>query len=122
MRCREVKLTKPQKNDASKNNAEWVLEVDQEGVRKARFWHTVSHDPGAAGMMHAAFNAFGLTLDSEEDEFVGEYCLADVIVRTQEQGKNAGKEVNDINALLPLTGAVAAGNGQTATPPADPWT
>jgi hypothetical protein len=114
------------------HNAEWDLVVEQDGVRAAKLWLRISHKAEAAGMMHGAFNAFGLTMDSDEDEFVGEFALADVSVEKQEQGKNAGKMVNQVAAMLPLAGAVAAGqtNGQqptaattagTAGKTEDPW-
>jgi hypothetical protein len=125
LKCNKCVLVKPSKGDPNLNVAEWELQVDQDGVRKAKFWHTVSHSPDAAGLMHGAFDAFGLTLDSEDHEFVGERCLGDIGHEVQQVGKNTGKERNIINALLPLDGAVAA--AATSSAPAggakseDPW-
>jgi hypothetical protein len=127
VRCTACKLDTPTA-DGSSRKAQWELEIEEEGVRKAKLWQDVSHEPTAAGLMHGAFDAFGLTLDSADDEFVGECCLADVGIRIAEKGKYAGQKQNFVKALLPLQGAVAAGNGQApatagtaAAPAADPW-
>lgn len=125
-------LSVPQKAGDG-HNAVWELVADQDGVRKTKLTHRVSHDPGAAGLMKAVFMAAGLTLDSDEEEFVGEHVLLDLLVEEQEQGRNKGKLVNRINAVLPVGGAVASANGASGSAPAtataatagtgteDPW-
>lgn len=132
LKCTKATLSKPNtRGDGT--NAEWELNIDQEGVRKARLWMTVSHSPEAAGLMHMVFHAFGLTLDSDSDEFIGEHCLGDIIVEQQTVGRNAGRDQNKITSLMPLDGAVAAsmaasngaqqpaGAAAGAAPAADPW-
>jgi hypothetical protein len=127
VKCTKCSLDMPNAAGTARK-AQWELVIDQEGVRKAKLWQDVAHSPEAAGLMHGAFNAFGLTLDSDEGEFVGERCLADVGIRVAEQGKYQGQKQNFVKALLPLNGAVAASapastNGQpaAAAPAADPW-
>lgn len=128
LKCTKMTASKP-KTNGDGNNAEWELQIDQEGVRKAKVWFTVSHSPEAAGLMHMAYNAFGLTLDSDSEEFIGEHCMGDLSVEEQAVGKNAGRMQNRIVALMPEDGAVAAANSQqptaTATagtaPAEDPW-
>lgn len=46
-----------------------------------------------------AYEAFGYTMDTDTDEMVGEKVALVVGVTTQQQGANAGKEVNEINGL-----------------------
>ena len=129
--CYDCDLNVPQKGvGATGFNAVWKLEIvsKQDGTpaaRKAKLTHNVSHAEGAAGLMHAAFRAFGLTMDSDQDEFVSEQCLVDLSIEIQKVGKNEGREQNRIQALLPLKGAVAAvgANGSSAGDKGeDPWT
>lgn len=54
------------------------------------------------GRLHAFFEAFGYTPDSDTDEMVGERCVIQVGVETQQRGAGAGKERNVINNVFPL--------------------
>jgi hypothetical protein len=114
--------------DGTGRKASWELQVEQEGVRRAKLFQDVSHKPDAAGLMRGAFDAFGLTPDSDDAEFIGEYCAADVGVRPKRD--NPQQMQNYVIALLPLS----ALNGQQGAPantptagaaaaaqPADPW-
>lgn len=56
----------------------------------------------AAGRLHAFFEAFGYTTDSDTDEMLGEWALAQISVRTIQNGPKAGQKTNRVDALLPL--------------------
>jgi hypothetical protein len=124
-RCVKCQLDIPTR-DGQGRKASWTLETDQEGVPRKTLFQDVSHDPKAAGLMHGAFNAFGLTLDSGEDEFVGERCRVDVGLRPSQNNPQVMQ--NYVRGLLALNGPTTAGNGQApattgtaAAPTADPW-
>jgi hypothetical protein len=113
-RITKATLSKPSK-DGNSTNAEWELVVlPDQGVREARLWYTASHKPEAAGLLKAPFVACGLTLDSDESEFVDEIVQVDVTVSTYQ-----GRQNNKIRAWLPADGAVAkaaSAKGDDANP------
>lgn len=55
-----------------------------------------------AGRLHGFFEAFGYTADSDTDEMIGERCVIQVGVETQQRGAGAGKERNVVNNVFPL--------------------
>lgn len=56
----------------------------------------------SASRLHAFFDAFGYTTDSDTDEMLGEQCVLQVGIRTIQQGARTGERVNNVNAVLPL--------------------
>lgn len=54
------------------------------------------------GRLHAFFEAFGYTPDSDTDEMIGERCVIQVGIETQQRGAGAGKERNVVNNVFAL--------------------
>jgi len=115
VRCTKVSFGIPLKSDPDALKAEWEYEIvpdqlDSEGraVRRAKFWHTASYAPEAASLMAMPFRAHGLTFESEDREFIDAECLANIGVKAKYKGAE-GEQENKIIALLPGSGAVAAG-------------
>lgn len=48
------------------------------------------------GRFKAFFNAFGYTTDSDTDEMINEWAVITLRTVTRQQGKNAGKRVNEV--------------------------
>lgn len=53
------------------------------------------------GRLKAFYEAFGYTLDSDTDEFVGDQCILQVGVRTITNGDRAGQRTNSVNGVAP---------------------
>lgn len=51
------------------------------------------------GRLAAFFAAFGYTADSDTDEMVGEWAVITLSVKTAQQGKKAGKQVNEVEDI-----------------------
>jgi hypothetical protein len=66
--------------------------------------------------IHGFFLAHGYTPDSDTDEMLGEDCILDIGIETQQAGKGAGKRRNVVNGWSPLDAAAAeaAGAGDDA--------
>jgi len=117
----EAHLDVPTRDGAGRK-ASFRLEVDQDGAPKRKLFWDVSHAEAAAGLMAMTFNAFGLTFESDEDEFLGERALADLSVGQSTGGKYNGRPRNEIVSLMPLSGVVASGAGNKPPQPVeDPW-
>jgi hypothetical protein len=54
------------------------------------------------GRIKAFFEAFGYTVDSDTDEFIGDRCVLVIGVRTINQGERAGQQTNTVNGVKPL--------------------
>lgn len=55
-----------------------------------------------AGRIKAFFEAFGYDTDSDTDEMIGDRCILQIGIETQQRGANAGQQRNRVNAVLPL--------------------
>lgn len=65
--------------------------------------------------IHGFFVAHGYTADSDTDEMLGEDCILDVGIETQQKGAGAGRMRNVVNGFLPLDtegGAAAASDDE----------
>lgn len=51
------------------------------------------------GRLHAFFDAFGYTTDSDTDEMRGEWAVASISQRTIQQGARAGRQANQVDGL-----------------------
>lgn len=63
--------------------------------------------------IHGFFTAHGYTPDSDTDEMLGEDCILDVGIETQQAGAGAGRLRNVVNGFSPVdadTAAVAGGD------------
>lgn len=61
--------------------------------------------------IHGFFLAHGYTVDSDTDEMIGEDCVLDLVIRTQEKGKNAGVARNEVDGFGPVDEATAEAAG-----------
>lgn len=106
----------------------WKWEVQDEGPAKGRWlWDRTSLSENAAWKLkQLIITGMQFEITSDTDEMVGESCRVEVSRAPQEQGKNAGKMVNQIETYLPLSAAdeapatvgASAGGGSAES---DPW-
>lgn len=54
------------------------------------------------GQLHAFFESFGYTSDSDTDELLGEWAIIELAIVTAQAGKNEGKQVNEIAGIYPV--------------------
>lgn len=80
----------------------------------AKLWDYTSMSSKAAWKVKQVFEAFGVPLDIDTDELIGELAVAVVSQQTQQKGKRQGQLVNNIEELRPYAGSVAEANA-TAT-------
>ena len=74
---------------------------DEDGVEHSGvLFLNTSLSEAAFGRLKQVFNAFGYTPDSDTDEMLGEWVGVYVTQEVQQQGKNAGRKVNDIQYVF----------------------
>lgn len=72
-----------------------------------------SYQERCKAQIHGFFVAHGYTADSDTDEMLGEDCVLDVGIETQQAGARAGQARNVVNGFLPLdaVGGAPAADG-----------
>jgi hypothetical protein len=128
-------LNEVEAKNSSAGNPMWVAEFgdikDMDGESKpGRLWYNLnlptsdtppdSYEKGAdkwkqyqdlcRGRLKAFYEAFGYTLDSDTDEFVGDQAVLVVGVRTIQNGERAGERTNSVNGVKSAEG-VEIGDG-----------
>lgn len=86
----------------------WACEFEityPEQYRNKRVWDNISLGEKSAWKVRQFFDGLGFTLDSDSDELVGEEVAALLGIGKIAQGKNAGKERNEVEEYLPVDGA-----------------
>lgn len=101
-------------NFPSKMRADWKPEL---GAKREERW--ANYQERCKGQIHAFFLAHGYTVDSDTDEMLGEDCLIHLVVKTQQQGKNAGRLQNEVDGFKPVTDADVAEGALDEEPDAD---
>lgn len=89
-------------NFPSKLKADWKPEDPKREERWANYQERCK------GQIHAFFLAHGYTVDSDTDEMLGEDCLIHLVIKTQQQGKNAGQLQNEVDGFKPVNEADVA--------------
>lgn len=113
-RFTKVELDVPTKDgNGRKAKFELVVLPDQ-GVRETKLWYEASHKPEAAGLLKAPFAAAGLTMDSDDSEFLDPDITVRVDVYTDVY---QGREKDRIRAFLADDSAEA----QTEKKQDKPW-
>ncbi len=114
----KVELDVPTKDGQGRKAKFELVVLPDQGVREAKIWYEASHKPEAAGLLKAPFVAAGLTLDSDEHEFVDEIVQIDVIASSYKKSDGTMVHNNKVRAFLPADGAVAkaAGKGSGENP------
>lgn len=121
VRIVKVELDVPTK-DGQGRKAKWEMVVlPDQGVREAKLWYEASHKPEAAGLLKAPFVACGLTMDSDESEFVDEIAQVDVIASSYKKADGTTVHNNKIRAWLPADGAVAQAGAKKGASGENPW-
>ncbi len=96
-------------NFPSKLKADWKPEIADREDRWAKYQERCK------GQIHAFFLAHGFTVDSDTDEMLGEDALIHLVIKTQQQGKNAGRLQNEVDGFKPVNEAdVADGAADSA--------
>lgn len=83
----------------------WEFEVAHNAdssLNGRRLWTNTSLSKKAAWKLKEAFDAFGVSLDTDTDDLCGELCLAVVVQEVIQDGKRAGEIGNQISSLLPI--------------------
>ncbi len=97
-------------------NWTFVFPEDAPRYKKWRAWEKTSLSPASAWRLKAAFEAFGVTPDTDTDELVGRRCLVQIGSETAQAGAKKGDLVNVVKALLPLDNAASTtDSGKVAT-------
>lgn len=84
---------------------------DKPNARKSPDERWAAYQERCKALIHGFFLAHGYTVDSDTDEMIGEDCILDVGVETQQQGKNAGTLRNVVNGFKPVDEETAAAAG-----------
>lgn len=107
-RCRLVEVEA--KNAASSGNPMWVWKLetaDEKSEGKFLWVNTVLTDK-AMWKVSEMFAAFNADTDTDTDELIGEFCMADVVQRVIEKGARAGQMGNDVARAYPIPGSAPA--------------
>lgn len=83
----------------------WEFEVAHHAdpsLNGRRLWTNTSLSKKAAWKLKEAFDAFGVSLDTDTDDLCGELCLATVTQAVIQSGKRTGEIGNEISKLMPL--------------------
>lgn len=80
----------------------WEFEVVEDPYVGRRLWNNTSLSEKAAFSMKNTFEAFGVGVDTDTDDLLGEVVRAQVSVRTiQQPSPRAGELTNQVDRLLP---------------------
>lgn len=96
----------------------WTFQFPEDAPRypKWRQWEKTSLSPNAAWRLKAAFEAFGVTPDTDTDTLIGRKVLVHIGSETAQAGAKKGELVNVVKALLPLDPAASTTeSGKVAT-------
>lgn len=77
----------------------WEFEIIDEEFKGRRLWNNTSLSEAAAFKMKETFEAFGVSLDTDTDELIGEVVKAVVSQRTIQEGTRKGEVANQIDRL-----------------------
>lgn len=96
---------------------EFDVENDEGKIVKVRslnrrLWNNTSLNPEAAFSMERTFRAFGVPIDTDTDELLGDIVKLVIGQRTIQEGDRAGEVVNDISNLKPADPEWAAKSGK----------
>lgn len=99
----------------------WEFEIhytDDEGVdRTGKQWENTSLAEAAAWRMKQAFDAFGVSTDTDTDDLCGKWCQAQIGQEVIGAGSRKGEMGNIIVKLLPLDDEAAEAVGVSADVP-----
>lgn len=93
----------------------WEFEViEPDEFEGRRLWANTSLSEKAFFKLKEAFEAFGVSPDTDTDELCGESALLVVSQRPIEKGARKGEMGNNVDVILPADGAVADSAGDEA--------